>query len=57
MSNHQTLVVGTKHVNPSFHGWLFQFYFLFIITLYWFCIDIQIIVISLQNFISLSYDF
>jgi hypothetical protein len=57
MSNHQTSVVGTRHVNPSFHGWLFQILFLFIITLYWFCIDIQIIVISLQNFISLSYDF
>jgi hypothetical protein len=57
MSNHQTLVFGTRHVNPSFHGWLFQMLFLFIITLYWFCIDIQIVVISLQNFISLSYDF
>jgi len=57
MSNHQTLVFGTRHVNPSSHGWLFQILFLFIIILYWFCIDIQVVVIFLQNFISLSYDF
>jgi hypothetical protein len=57
MSNHQTLVFGTRHFNPSFHGWLFQILFLFIIILYWFCIDIQVVVIFLQNFISLSYDF
>jgi hypothetical protein len=57
MSNHQTLVFGTRHVTPSFHGWLFQILFLFIIISYWFCNDIQVVVISLQNFISLSYDF
>jgi len=57
MSNHQTLVLGIRHFNPSFHGWLFQILFLFIIILYWFCIDIQVVVISLKNFISLNYGF
>jgi hypothetical protein len=53
MSNHQTLVFGTRHVNPSFHGWLFKILFLFLSL----CIDIQIVVISLQKKLSLSYDF